>query len=52
MNAGTVQKKPGRIYQMQHRFYMDFPDSITKYYGLKVTYYKNYVTCYKIDGSN
>jgi len=32
MNAGTVQKKPGRIYQIQHRFYMDFPDSMTKYF--------------------
>ena len=23
---------------MQHRFYMDFPDSMTKYFVLKVTY--------------
>jgi hypothetical protein len=37
-------KKNGRIYQMQHIFYMDFPDSMTKYYVLKVTYNKKYVT--------
>jgi hypothetical protein len=51
MNAGIVQKKPERIYQMQHRFYLDFPDSLTKYFVLKVNYNKKYVICYKTESS-
>jgi len=37
---------------MQHRFFLDFPDSLRKYYVLKATYNKKYVTYYKIDCSD